>query len=120
MKTYRVDFDQGEMLYAEGSPTEVIYLIDVGEVEIFRLRGQRAISVQILKRGQFCGETGVLEAKNHPMSARAHTNVSCLAISLEEFENELKQVSPLIRRVMVNLVYKLRNTTNRAYGAPNR
>lgn len=120
MKVYKADFERGDVIYNEGDEPEVIFLIEEGEIEIYRQRGDRRISVQVLTRGQFSGETGVLEGKRHPMSARANTDLFCLAIPREEFEKELDQVSPMVRRVLLNLVAKLRHATNRTYGRAKR
>jgi len=120
MKIYQVDFERGDILYHEGDEPKTIFLIEDGEIEIFRQRGDRRISVQVLVRGQFSGETGVLEGKRHPMSARAQTDFSCLAIPRDEFEAELDLVSPIVRRILRNLVVKLRHATNRTYGQSNR
>jgi CRP-like cAMP-binding protein len=120
MQVTDVYFDKGDVIYEEGDDPSVVFLIQEGEVEIYRDRGDRLITVQVMTRGHFVGEIGLLEAKPHPMSARAHTDVKCIAIRAEEFEAEVGRVSPILRAMMLNLVRKLRHVTDRAYGQVRR
>lgn len=120
MQVIDVFFDKGDVIYNEGDEPEVVFLIEEGEVEVYRTRGDRILTVQIMTKGHFIGEIGLLERKAHPMSARAHTDAKCIAIRREEFEGEVGRVSPIIRAMMLNLVRKLRHVTDRAYGQVRR
>jgi len=120
MQVQDVYFERGDTIYREGDDPETVYLIESGEVEIYRARGDRTITVQIMTKGFFVGEIGLLERKPHPMSARARTDVSCVAIDRDAFEQEVGSVSPIIRAMMLNLVRKLRYVTDRAYGQVQR
>lgn len=120
MKVSDVYFDRGDVVYQEGDAPDVVFFIEDGEIEMYRQRGDRIVSVQVMSIGQFVGEIGLLERKSHPMSARAHSDVKCLRIERDELEAEFGKTSPIIRAMMVNLVRKLRHVTDMAYGQVQR
>ncbi len=120
MKVSDVYFDKGDILYNEGDETEFVYLIEEGQVEMFRQRGERQISVQVMGVGLFVGEIGVLERKRQPLSARAHSELKCIRIDRAEFEREFRSLSPVFRAMVLNLVRKIRHVTDSAYGRVQR
>ncbi len=58
---------KGEVLFAEGAPTQHAYLVRSGAVRV--MRGTRPIGE--LRTGEFIGEMGVLESRPRSASARA-------------------------------------------------
>ena len=120
MKFREIYFDQGDTIYFEGDNFAEILLIEEGQVEFVRLRGDRVIPVTVLGKGFFVGEVGVLERKSQPMTARARTDVRCIWVSSVEFLRELDTAPTVVRGMLVNLTRKLRIVTDIAYGKAER
>ncbi len=57
----------GEILFREGEPSDSVYLILSGEVEVLRDLGDRRIRLGTRRAGQIVGEMGVI--RNQPRSA---------------------------------------------------
>ncbi len=120
MQVEDVWFDKGEVLYNEGDKLEVVLFIESGEIEFYRQRGDRKIFVQKVSRGFFAGEIGFLENKAQPMSARALSDVHCVAVRSSQLDGELSKISPLVRALLINLTRKLRHVTDTTYGRVER
>ncbi|MFO1243422.1 MAG: cyclic nucleotide-binding domain-containing protein [Rickettsiales bacterium] len=71
-QTYRA----GEIIFNEGDPSDVAFVILHGKVEIFNmLPDGTEKSVTILNEGKFFGEYGVMDSAPRSASARAKTDV---------------------------------------------
>ena len=62
-----LEFQVGEFLFREGEPSDSVYLILGGEVEVLRDMGDRRIRLGTRRAGQIVGEMGVI--RNQPRSA---------------------------------------------------
>jgi CRP-like cAMP-binding protein len=77
------EFKKGEVLFEEGYPLEVIYLIREGEIQVQGLRSDN--DSWLLKKHQFVGIIDLF-TKNHRLSkATAYTDLSVFALSQTDF-----------------------------------
>ncbi len=80
----------GELIFEQGTPGAVLFLIKRGEVELFRQdnSGNELSKLATLTQGMFFGEGALLHEENRLMSARALQPTDVLAV----FRGDLDQV----------------------------
>ena len=109
---YVVKYPAGEAIYREGEIGTEMYAIRSGEVEIGTTlpgRGRQAL----LRRGDFFGETSLLEDGPREETARARTDVVLVRINGTILEGMLKTNA----EVAVRMMRKLSRRTREAEGA---
>ena len=86
----RQTFGGGDMIFRQDAPSDAAYLIVDGEVEILRqgLDGDAKV-LDVLGRGSYFGEMGVIDDQPRSASARAKGPVVCMAVTRDEFMNML-------------------------------
>jgi putative ABC transport system ATP-binding protein len=76
----------GEILFQQGDPSELVYVVEEGEVELVRLLADR--SEELLARhgaGQYFGELGPMFGVRRSATARATAPTRLLGLPLSEF-----------------------------------
>ncbi len=86
---HRREYAAGETVFEEGFPVEALYLIESGELQITGIRDDHAN--RILKRHQFVGVIDLFAQSARLSTAAAHTELTVLAISQEDFWELLRQ-----------------------------
>jgi putative ABC transport system ATP-binding protein len=82
----KVSFGAGSSVFEQGDASDVVYVIDVGEIDIVRVLADG--SEELLDRlgpGRYFGELGPLLGFPRSASARAHTDVAMTAYDPREF-----------------------------------
>jgi putative ABC transport system ATP-binding protein len=80
----------GTSLFEQGDPSDVVYMIDDGEIDIIRiLAGGGEEHLARLGPGQYCGELGPLMGFPRSASARAATDVRLTVMSPHEFRQRM-------------------------------
>ncbi len=86
----RVSFAPGETIFEQGSRGELIYVIQQGEVDIFRLRDDRTEEhIAGVGPGEYFGELGPLLGFPRSATARARTQVSATAFGQKDFKEQV-------------------------------
>ena len=80
-KTYERIFEAGAVIFEEGDPGEVLYVIQSGEVELTRLGLMGRQAVARLGCGDFFGEMSVVVRE--PRTARAVAVADCRLLELD-------------------------------------
>ncbi|MDX1511139.1 MAG: ATP-binding cassette domain-containing protein [Nitriliruptorales bacterium] len=80
-----LDLAKGELLFAEGDPSDVIYRLVSGELELFRTNGAGEEILRVCGAGDYFGELGPLLGFPRSASARARTDVTIEALGVVEF-----------------------------------
>lgn len=74
--TQTLTYRAGEIIFKEGDPSDVAFVILHGKVEIFNAQPDGSEkSITILNEGKFFGEYGVMDCAPRSASARAKTDV---------------------------------------------
>jgi CRP/FNR family cyclic AMP-dependent transcriptional regulator len=71
----RRHFNQGDLLFRQGDPSDCVLRINSGSVEILREVGDITVVLGSVLAGQFVGEMGVIEKRPRNATARAITEV---------------------------------------------
>lgn len=98
-----VDVKAGEVLFLEGSPGDMAYVIQEGQLEILKQSGQRELLLAVRSSGDVIGEMALLEDVPRTATVRAKTNLVLLAIHKDQF-NHLLDISPSASRALLNTV----------------
>jgi signal transduction histidine kinase len=102
---------QGDVLFTEGSLGSEAYVIQSGQIEIFKQTEGREVQLSVRQPGEVIGEMALLEAAPRMASGRALADSSLLEISHENLDR-LLNTSPATTRTMLHTVTaRLRDTT---------
>ena len=104
----KVLYRPGDMLIQEKSQSQYLYIIQSGQVEIFRLKenGVR-ISLSIVGPGQYLGEMALFLDKPHSVSAVALSPVEAVQLSKESIDDQMKTVPPWLVALIRGLIDRL-------------
>lgn len=116
MRVQPISFDPDTIILHEGDEPVGIFLIEAGEVEVFRDTGGGHIRIAKLGRGEVFGELAMIEGIPHTRSVRAISLVDCLLIEPDQFNELNEQAAPLIRMLLRRIVRKLHRTNDLAFG----
>ncbi len=75
----------GDVLYREGDPSDSVYFVEDGEVEVRRGVGKDEVVLAVLSKGQILGEMGVIRDCPRSASIVATTDVSLARIEGPDF-----------------------------------
>jgi CRP/FNR family cyclic AMP-dependent transcriptional regulator len=102
-------YEAGQLIFEEGHPGDVLYVIKEGEVEI--LVGARV--VETLEAGEIFGEMALIEHKGRSASARAKSACSVVPVSEQRFSFLVQQTPHFAISVMQTMAERLRNMNAR-------
>lgn len=80
-------FQPGETIIAEGAAADAFYIIASGSVDVFKRMDEGEVQVGRLERGQFFGETGLLQniPRTATVRAASDTPVTVMMLTREAF-----------------------------------
>jgi CRP-like cAMP-binding protein len=110
MKTSRfvVHFEAGESIFNEGDPGTEMYIINSGQVGLWRdVEGQKT-TLTVLGKGDFFGEMSLLEGLPRTASAEAVEPCDLMRIDGATFSNMVRQNVEIAVRMMRKLSSRLR------------
>lgn len=109
----RARFKAGEQLFQENENSYHFFIIQSGEVEVYKTDDENAnkeIHLAKVGPGNSLGEFAMLDRKPRSASARALTDVVAVRVSAEGYEHLLGELPDWAVSVMRALVERLRNT----------
>jgi CRP-like cAMP-binding protein len=104
----RRHFNQGDLLFRQGDPSDYVLRVDSGSVEILREVGDITIVLGSVLAGQFVGEMGVIEKRPRNATARASTEVEAEQFSAPEFFQRVSADPTMAQELMLRLSVRLR------------
>lgn len=107
-------FAAGDLIFKEGDPGDVAYLIASGQVEILKKDPSGKISnrVALLERGDIFGEMAVIDDKPRMASARVVGDAELTILPKDLMQSkmaQLKKSDPAFWRLMTVLIDRLRH-----------
>lgn len=81
-----VKYRSGEIILTEGTPGDVMYLIEWGRVEVLSKTDGRQRVLAVLGEGDFFGEMALLTGNPRSATVRAVTDVDLLALHQPDFD----------------------------------
>ena len=101
-------FNQGDILFRQGDPSDYVLRVDSGSVEILREVSDITIVLGSVFAGQFVGEMGVIEKRPRSATARANTEVEAEQFNVPEFFQRVSADPAMAQELMLRLSVRLR------------
>jgi len=108
-------FSDGEKVFAEGDPSESVYVVASGGVRIRKEGEPVATVVAEFGPGEMFGESGLVEGRVRSASATAIGETELACYDRETFLEALRSDPELAERVIGLLAERLRITTERLH-----
>lgn len=104
----RRHFQQGEILFRQGDPSDHVLRIVSGSAEVLREVGNATIVLGTVLAGQFVGEMGVIERRLRNATVRAVTAVEAEQFSVPGFFQRVSSDPEMAAELMLRLSVRLR------------
>src|SRR5688500_1230714 len=80
----RIGLDEREVVFCEGDRGESCYVVESGDIEVFKVAAGREVLLAVRTAGEVIGEMALFEDAPRIASARARNKASLLAIEKKE------------------------------------
>lgn len=102
-------FKSGAVIYREGDPSDYVYIIREGQVEVTRKTDDLPTVLATLGGGQIFGEMGVIRGHQRSTTTCAVGAVTLVAISREKFLGAFDMENPIVLPILRMLCERLSN-----------
>jgi CRP/FNR family transcriptional regulator, cyclic AMP receptor protein len=105
----RQTLQAGDRIFKEGDEGNLAYVVQSGEIEIFKdINGKNVVLGHVGQGGIF-GEMALIDSKPRMASARASKGSTVIVITRPMFDEKLKKADPFIRGLLNILVDNIRS-----------
>ena len=95
----RETFESGEAIVRQGNTGDHFYIIEMGEVGVFRTSGDgKELKLAMLKSGDYFGEMALLSEDVRQASCIAETRVCCLTLGRDDFIDMVGTVEEILSK----------------------
>jgi CRP-like cAMP-binding protein len=109
-------FAREEIIFKEGQPSDVAYIIKSGQVEISKLRQDKKIILNILKPPEIFGEMAFINKEPRSATAKALEYAELIVVNHDQLEDFLEKSPLLVRALVRGLAKRLKITTSYVRG----
>ncbi len=109
----RQEYNPGDMILQEGDPSDVVYKIVSGNVEVFKEHDGQTVILGVMKAGEFLGEMGVVDDEPRSASARAKNQVSMIIYEEQEFFRLISRDGSSAERMILRLCERVRTLSRK-------
>jgi len=110
-------FQDGQIIFEEGSNGDWIYVVEEGEVEISKNVGGQRIVVETLKESDVFGEIAYIDKAPRSATATAKGTIVVGIIDRDFFDTEFNKISADFQKILRTVAFRLRKTTERSVDA---
>jgi CRP/FNR family cyclic AMP-dependent transcriptional regulator len=107
----------GELLFNEGDIADSLFIIQKGNVRLFKPKGKGFVELAVLRSGEVIGEMAYFDedgsGRKRSCSASAITGVEIIEISFAAFGKTMQSLNPWFKTIITTLVQRLRRTNTR-------
>ena len=107
----------GEILFNDGDNAESLYIIQKGQIRLFKPKGKGFIELAVLRTGEVIGEMAFFDddgsCKKRSCSAAAITGVEIVEISFLAFGKTMLSLNPWFKTIINTLATRLRKANSR-------
>ena len=107
----RETFQAGDRIFKEGDEGNMAYVVQSGEVEIYKVIDGEEKILGVVGQGGIFGEMALIDSKPRMASARASKGATIIIVTRAMFEQKLSKADPFIRGLLNILVENIRNIT---------
>lgn len=117
----RQDFPEGTVLFREGDPPDVIYMVETGLIELSVRRPDGGVmQIGTVGPGEIFGEMALIDDKARMATAKVALEARLVCIPPAAFKAQLKTINPVMTRVLTQLVKRLRAMAMELAAAPRK
>ena len=109
----QIKYKAGDLIFKEGDPSDFVYKIVSGEVEVFMESGGKTVILGLMRAGEFLGEMGIVDDQPRSASARAKNQVSMIIYEENEFLHLISRDSESAEKLILRLCDRLRNISRK-------
>lgn len=108
-----ITVEAGTYLFREGGGGEdKAYIINSGKIEIVKgVSDGEQVVITVLGKGEVIGEMSLLDDQPHSTTARVTVKAELTVITRDAIEERMKNADPILRRLLLVLVSRLREQT---------
>jgi CRP-like cAMP-binding protein len=107
----------GEVLFNEGDFADTLFIIQKGQMRLYKPKGKGYIELAVLRPGEVIGEMAYFDedgsGRKRSCSASAVTSVEIIEISFAAFGKTMQSLNPWFKTIINTLVTRLRKTNFR-------
>jgi uncharacterized protein (TIGR02266 family) len=107
-------YNDGQIIFNEGSWGDWVYVIQSGSVEISRTITEKKFILSLLEQGEVFGELGYLGVIERTATARAIGKTTLGVIDRTFLDKEFNKLSAYFRTILVTAVKRFRNHIERS------
>lgn len=107
LETYAEDYPAGTVLFREGDPGDVMYVIQAGAVEIYRHIKDQERVLAVLPAGEFFGEMAIVNNRPRSATAVVRADARLLVINGHTFEAMLRGKTEIAVRMIKTMAQRL-------------
>lgn len=109
----RLTVEANSLIFDEGEPGDAAYLICNGLVEIRKgVHGSNPLTLATLGKGETLGELALFDDRPRMAAAVAVRRTELAAISRDEFQERMKSMDPVLRRIILIMIKRVRRMTD--------
>ena len=109
----RQRYGPGDQIFKEGDEGRLAYVVEEGEVEVFKtIDDQEQVLGTVGKDGIF-GEMALIDNKPRMAAARASTSCTIICVTRQMFDEKVNQADPFIRGLLKILADNNRDMTSK-------
>jgi CRP/FNR family cyclic AMP-dependent transcriptional regulator len=105
-------YDDGQIIFEEGSSGSWMYVVLSGNVEISKAIDGKKVVIQTLEKEEVFGELVFLGDVSRTATARAVGKTTVGIVEHEFLTQEFNKLSPKFRYILMGIVKKLKRTTD--------
>lgn len=107
----------GEVLFNENEFADSLFIIQKGQIRLYKPKGKGFIELAVLRTGEVIGEMAYFDedgsGRKRSCSASAVTSVEVIEISFAAFGKTMQSLNPWFKTIINTLVTRLRKTNFR-------
>ncbi|MEI8346817.1 MAG: cyclic nucleotide-binding domain-containing protein [Pseudomonadota bacterium] len=108
----------GEVLFSENDPANSLFIIQKGQLRLFRPKGKGQVEIGVIHTGEVIGEMAFFDqnARKRSCSAEALVSSDVIEVSFGAFGKALDTLSPWFKTIIQTLARRLRKSNERVKG----
>lgn len=111
-KTERI-YKKGELLFKENDPAPELFIIQSGQVRVFRTEKDKVFELGKFGKGSVIGEMALFDNNPRSATAEAATDTRVLYVDKQHFAKQLEKVPGWLSAIITIIIKRLRDTTKR-------
>ena len=110
----RLDLENGQEIFLEGTRGSSAYIIQSGGINISRRKNEENHLLATLGKGEIFGEMALIDSSPRMASAEAAMDSTVLVVTKSMFEQKLNNADPLVRAMLKIFAKQIRNQASDA------